>query len=69
MIAAIPDMTEVFTIITARVASKPETGLLEVIGPVWCNTTRHFLLIQVRISGPTDQIEYSSSLGSVVSGC
>ena len=50
VIAAIPDMTEVFTIITARVASKPETGLLEVIGPVWCNTTRHFLLIQVRIS-------------------
>ena len=47
VIAAIPDMTEVFTIITARVASKPETGLLEVIGPVWCNTTRHFLLIQV----------------------
>ena len=47
VIAAIPDMAEVFNVVTRMLKLHPETGLLEVIGPVFCNTTRHFLLIQV----------------------
>ena len=47
VIATIPDMTEVFCVITRMKKAHPETALLEVIGPVFCNTTRHFLLIQV----------------------
>ena len=48
----VPDMTEVFTVITRMKKQHPETGLLEVIGPVFCNTTRHFLLIQVSARCP-----------------
>ena len=48
VIATIPDMAEVFCVITRMKRLHPETALLEVIGPVFCNTTRHFLLIQVR---------------------
>ena len=47
VISTIPDMTEVFCVITKMKKVHPETALLEVIGPVFCNTTRHFLLIQV----------------------
>ena len=47
VVTVVPDMTEVFTVITRMKKQHPETGLLEVIGPVFCNTTRHFLLIQV----------------------
>ena len=47
VITAIPDMTEVYNVITKMKKLHPQTGLLEVIGPVFCNTTRHFLLIQV----------------------
>ena len=47
VISTIPDMTEVFCVITRMKKAHPETALLEVIGPVFCNTTRHFLLIQV----------------------
>jgi len=50
VIAAIPDMTEVYNVITKMKKLHPQTGLLEVIGPVFCNTTRHFLLIQGRWS-------------------
>jgi len=50
VIATIPDMTEVFCVITRMKKAHPETALLEVIGPVFCNTTRHFLLIQGRWS-------------------
>jgi len=50
VIAAIPDMAEVFNVVTRMLKLHPETGLLEVIGPVFCNTTRHFLLIQGRWS-------------------
>ena len=42
-----PDMAEVYNVIIKMKKSHPGTGLLEVIGPVFCNTTRHFLLIQV----------------------
>ena len=61
-------MTEVFNIITEKVASAPETGLLEVIGPVWCNTTRHFLLIQVTEHIVIRQLRLLLP-GSVVSRC
>ena len=47
VISTIPDMAEVFCVITRMKRAHPETALLEVIGPVFCNTTRHFLLIQV----------------------
>lgn len=50
VIATIPDMAEVFCVITRMKRLHPETALLEVIGPVFCNTTRHFLLIQGRWS-------------------
>merc|ERR1712209_169751 len=50
VITAIPDMTEVYNVITKMKKLHPQTGLLEVIGPVFCNTTRHFLLIQGRWS-------------------
>jgi len=50
VVVAIPDMTEVFNVITRMRKSNPSTALLEVIGPVFCNTTRHFLLIQGRWS-------------------
>ena len=42
-----PDMEEVYNVIVKLKRSHPGTGLLEVIGPVFCNATRHFLLIQV----------------------
>ena len=42
-----PDMEEVYNVIIKLKRSQPGTCLLEVIGPVFCNTTRHFLLIQV----------------------
>ena len=42
-----PDMAEVYNVIIKMKKSHPGTCLLEVIGPVFCNTTRHFLLIQV----------------------
>ena len=48
VVAAIPDMTEVFNVITRLRKEHLGTGLIEVIGPVFCNTTRHFLLIQVK---------------------
>ena len=47
VVAAIPDMTEVFNVMTRLRKEHIGTGLIEVIGPVFCNTTRHFLLIQV----------------------
>ena len=47
VVAAIPDMTEVFNVMTKLRKQHPSTGLIEVIGPVFCNSTRHFLLIQV----------------------
>ena len=47
VIAAIPDMSEVFNVMTRLKKQDPSTSLIEVIGPVFCNTTRHFLLIQV----------------------
>ena len=50
VIATIPDMTEVFRAITRMEKAHPETALLGVIGSVFCNTTRHFLLIQVGLS-------------------
>ena len=45
-----PDMAEVYNVIIKMKKSQPGTALLEVIGPVFCNTTRHFLLIQGRWS-------------------
>lgn len=50
VVAAIPDMTEVFNVMTRLRKEHIGTGLIEVIGPVFCNTTRHFLLIQGRWS-------------------
>ena len=49
VISVMPDMAEVYNVIIKMKKSHPGTGLLEVIGPVFCNTTRHFLLIQVSI--------------------
>ena len=48
VVTAVPDMTEVFAVMTRLRREEPGAGLLEVIGPVFCNTTRHFLLIQVQ---------------------
>jgi len=50
VMAAVPDMTEVFNVMTRLRKEHIGTGLIEVIGPVFCNTTRHFLLIQGRWS-------------------
>ena len=47
VISVMPDMAEVYNVIIKMKKSQPGTALLEVIGPVFCNTTRHFLLIQV----------------------
>ena len=47
VISVMPDMEEVYNVIVKLKRSHPGTGLLEVIGPVFCNATRHFLLIQV----------------------
>ena len=48
-----PDMAEVYNVIIKMKKTHPGTGLLEVIGPVFCNTTRHFLLIQVSPAQPS----------------
>ena len=50
VISVMPDMAEVYNVIIKMKKSQPGTALLEVIGPVFCNTTRHFLLIQGRWS-------------------
>ena len=68
VISTIPDMTEVFCVITKMKKVHPETALLEVIGPVFCNTTRHFLLIQVS-SLITPLFTNKSLSGSLVSRC
>jgi len=49
VVAALPDLAAVSEALHG-VESPPEPGLLEVIGPVFCNSTRHFLLIQGRWS-------------------
>jgi len=50
VISVMPDMEEVYNVIIKLKRTQPGTCLLEVIGPVFCNTTRHFLLIQGRWS-------------------
>lgn len=52
VINKMPDMTGVTDVLNSPVLpdKTPEQGLLEVLGPVFCNSTRHFLLIQGRWS-------------------
>ena len=70
VISTIPDMTEVFCVITRMKKAHPETALLEVIGPVFCNTTRHFLLIQVKTKTNWSLfLSLKDMLGSLVPGC
>lgn len=49
VISVMPDLSEVANILNSA-TPPPEPGLLEVVGPVFCNSTRHFLLIQGRWS-------------------
>merc|ERR1712130_805239 len=49
VISVMPDLDEVANILNSA-SPPPEPGLLEVVGPVFCNSTRHFLLIQGRWS-------------------
>ena len=58
-----PDMAEVYNVIIKMKKSHPGTGLLEVIGPVFCNTTRHFLLIQVSPGQPSQYLYLDHSQG------
>ena len=58
-----PDMAEVYNVIIKMKKSHPGTGLLEVIGPVFCNTTRHFLLIQVSPGQPSQYLYLDRSQG------
>lgn len=52
VIGAMPDMSGVVTIINSPVAPDraPEPGLMELLGPVFSNSSRHFLLMQGRWS-------------------
>ena len=45
VVGDLPHMGEVVRVLTER--GHTDSRLLEVLGPVFCNTTRHFLLIQV----------------------
>jgi len=45
----LPHMGEVVGVI-GRLGEDLDPNIVEVLGPVWCNTTRHFLLIQGRWS-------------------
>jgi hypothetical protein len=66
VVEGMPDMSGVAELLNSAVAPDrpPEPGLLEVVGPVFCNSTRHFLLIQVE----RDLRTPPSSPGSLVPG-
>ena len=61
-----PDMAEVYNVIIKMKKSHPGTGLLEVIGPVFCNTTRHFLLIQVSPVQPNPVRKYNNNNNNII---